>query len=81
MIHGGVSGQASRRAAVMMAGERGGRQTAVGVHHVSMNRRRTAVVQHARIRGCTAHRARGAVMVAGESGVRGIVTAETGVPR
>lgn len=39
MIHAGMPGQASRRAAMMMASERRGRQAAVRVDHVPVNRR------------------------------------------
>ena len=38
MIHARMSGQTSRRAAVMMAGQRRGREAAVRVDHVAMNR-------------------------------------------
>lgn len=50
MVHAGVSGQASRRASVVMTGQRCSRKTAIGVDRVPVNRRRTAVIQHARIR-------------------------------
>lgn len=63
---------------MMMASERRGRQTAVRVHHVPVNRRRPSVVQHARVGGSAAHRARGAVVIAGETRVRGIMSGKRG---
>lgn len=62
---------------MMMASERRGRQTAVRVH-VPVNRRRPSVVQHARVGGSAAHRARGAVVIAGETRVRGIMSGKRG---
>ena len=80
VIHGdGMPGQTSRRTAMMMASERGGGQATVGVHHVPVNRRRPTVIQHARVGGGPAHRARGgAVVVAGEARVGGIVSSAAG---
>jgi len=70
MIHAGMTGQATGRAAMMMATQRCRRQTAVDVDHVSVHRGRPAMVHHARVGRRTAQSTGSAVMIAGKGGSR-----------
>lgn len=49
MIYTGMTSQAARRAAPMMAAQRCRRQTAVDIDHVPMHCGRAAVVHHTRV--------------------------------
>lgn len=70
VIYAGMTGQTTRRTAAMVTAQRCRRQAVVDVDHVSMHRRRAAVVHHARIRRRTAQCTGNTVMIAGKGRIR-----------